>query len=432
MGLFLMQKDGLPKFKVLINLLPCKRNYCLRSIIFVFMFFFLFFGTAVYSQEKISSIEIIGLKRTRSNVAAYPLEKFLGREAATLDLNEVYAAVKDTGILEPLYAEFIKTEDGLILRVAVNEKWAIFPIPLVIAGSGGSNYGFFLADRNAFGLFDMAVLGGMYGTDGILAVAMYHHTPNRKNQAGWNSMIMYGRHKHEDQDRAERTHRIYGTDRLYLLFGLFYPFTEYFTGSASASFSHITINEKTLNPPLNGAEILSLSPGFSLRFADWDGYLLSQKNISLNYNCHFGISGPSFHELNLKAIYEKSIVPGFRLNLQSGAIWNSGLDPLNENGPEKAHVDILPRRFSARHYAGFSAGFEKYLFIISQGTFSVLGSWQCVFSHGPISGSEIDNGPSGGFRFYLSRLALPAMGANIAYNINSGLVQFSFSIGMDF
>ena len=418
--------------------IPRSHIHTVPAIIFLFCTGIVLSTTRLYSQDNqiphgtISSIEILGLKRTRIHAAKYPLEKFIGKEAFSLNLNDVHAAVKDTGILELVLTEFIETEEGLTLRLTVEEKWAIFPIPLIMSGSGGTNLGFFLADRNAFGLRDMAVVGGMHRSGGMLAMAMYNHTPNREGQIGWNSFFMYGQRKREDQDRTENIHRIYNIDQLRISFGLYYPFTDYFTGSATVSFSHKSLQEKILSPPKNGTILTGITPGISLRFSDWDGYLLSQQSFSLSYHYNLAIQGSSYHQAELRAIYEKSLIPGFRLSLRSGAIWMSSSDPLNEESPQKAQVDILPRNFSARHYAGISAGFEKHLLKTRIGTLSVLGSWQFVLSHGPISGSEIDNGPSGGIRFYLSQLALPAMGANFAYNINSGIYQFNFYIGMEF
>jgi len=364
-------------------------------------------------------------------------------------MNEVYAAIKDTGILEPLEVALVRsidgtidgtideTTDGTILQVTVQEKWSIFPVPMVMASNGEFNFGLFFMDSNALGIRDQMVLGGMYGSSRLMGIAMYNHTPNRKGPPGWNTFFMYGRQENEDSDRDEIIHRRYSVDTLRLSLGLSYPFTDHLSGSLGLSFSDINLreNEDDLNPPEKGVRLLGISPGISLRSSDWDGILLSQRSISVRYGYDVELSGSSFHQAEFRGIYERSIVPGFRLSLRSGAIWNSSGDPdtapLFEEGPQRAQVDILPRKFSARHYAGISAGLEKYVFKASWGTLSVLGSWQSVFSQGPISGFEFNHGPSGGIRFYLSRVALPAMGIGLAYNLNSGLFQFAFSIGME-
>ena len=249
---------------------------------------------------------------------------------------------------------------------------------------------------------------------------------------------MYGRHEREDVDRDENTHRLYTADRLGFSAGLNYPFTEYFSGSLSLSFTDIALKENPgdLNRPDSGARHMGISPSLSIRDSLWDGFLLSSRSVSLSYGYKLALIGPSYHEAQLTCIYEKPLLPGFRFNFRSGLSWRSlvtsGDASLYEEGPQRAQVDILPPNYSARNYAGFSAGLEKHLFKVSWGTLSVMGAWQCVFSDGPISGLEFDHGPSVGTRFYLSSLALPAFGAGLAYNMNSGLFQFAFNIGMGF
>ena len=389
------------------------------------------------TSREITSIEVSGLKRTKPHIARQPLEKFLGREGATLDLNEVQAAVRAMGILEPLLVELVEAENELILRVTVNEKWSIFPFPMVTASSGDFNLGLFFVDSNAFGLRDQMAFGAMYGSSGLSGMAMYNHSPNRRGLPGWNTFFMYSRRERQDLDRNEEVHRRYSANQLRFSLGLNYPFTEHFSGSASVSFTEISLGEntETLNAPEEGATHLRFGPGLSLRYTHWDGFLLSQRSLGLSYGYNLALAGSSYHQLELTAVYQQPLIPGFRVNVRSGAIWKSETDsrtaPLFEVSPQRAQVDILPRRFSARSFAGFSAGLEKYIFNARWGTLSVLGSWQCVFSDGPISGFKFDHGPSGGIRFYLNRLALPALGSDLAYNVNTGLYQFAFNIGME-
>ena len=393
-------------------------------------------GSNAMASDIITSLEIIGLKRTKLHVARYPLEKFIGQSSNAFDLNEVEAAVLDTGVLEPKNIELVREPFGTILRVTVEEKWSLFPVPMFGAAYGAYNLGLFLADTNFLGLRDTAVLGGMYGTSGWNAITMYSHTPNKKGIPGWTGFFMYGRRDREDTDKYENLHRRYSIDQLRVSFGLQYPFTDYLSASASVSFTNIALNKKSnaLNPPEKGAMLLGFSPGMNLRKSSWDGFLLSQKSLSMVYSYQQGLTGYMFHQMELRGIYEYPFIPGFRMNLRTGLSWrsmtDSSRDLLFEDAPSSAQVDILPNKFVARNYAGFSAGLEKYLFSFGWGTLSVLGSWQIVFSQGPVPGYEFDNGPSGGIRFYLSRLALPAMGIGIAYNMNSGLVQFGLNMGM--
>jgi len=382
----------------------------------------------------ITSIEIIGLKRTKLHIAKYPLEKYLGQDREAFDEKDVFATVKNMSVLEPVSAELIDADNELILRVTVEEKWSVFPFPLIFAGSGETSFGLFLFDANAFGLRNTAVLGGAYGSNGWSAIAMYSHTSNRQGVPGWTGVFMFNHQEKENVDRDEQVHRVYSADRFLVSSGLNYSFTDYFIGSAGIYFSSISLkdNDNIFNPPDSGAMIVGISPRLSLRQSSWDGYFLSGQSISLDYSYNFAIYGSSYHQVDLRGVYEKSLIPGFRLNIRSGGSWKSTEDPLFEDGPQKAQVSILPRKYSALHYAGLSAGLEKYLYKNRWGTLSVQSAYQCVLSYRLDSEFEFDHGPSSGVVFYLSRVALPAIGTGLAYNVVSGLFQFSFSMGMSF
>jgi hypothetical protein len=382
----------------------------------------------------ISSVEVIGLKRTKPHIAQYPLEKFIGMDAETLNINDVYSTVKDMGILEPVSAQVVEIGGAAVLQVVVVEKWSLFPMPIITAASGETNYGLFLTDTNAFGLRDQLALGGMYGDSGWLAMAMYNATPDRKGLPGLSAALMYSRREQQDLDRNEILLRRYSADRLHASLGMYYPAGEYLTYSVSAGFTGIFLNTipSPLLAPSQGAYMLEFSPEVSVHDSDWDGFLHSQQRASLAYTYHLGLWGPSYQTVRFSGVYERSLYPGFRLNLRSGIIWNPGAEDIFEIGPHQAQIDILPANFSARTILGLSLGLEKYLLRFKQGTLSIFAVWQAAYSQGPLIGNEFDHGPMGGLRFYLSRLAVPAMGFGMAYNMSTGLPQFSFNVGMGF
>ena len=393
----------------------------------------------IFSQDNntstITAIEITGLRRTKPHIAEYPLQKFIGMDSSNLRQVEVEAAVIGTAVLDFIDMELIERNDGMVLHVTVHDKWAIIPFPYFAANSSGINLGLFLMDSNAFGIRDTAVLGGMYMGSGWMATAMYRHTPGHSGVPGWNATLSYSSMTNEDQNRDEIMQRLYGVNRFNASFGLYMPFAQVLSASMGVSYSYISIhnnNSNNINAPASNAQIIGLSPGISLRLNSWDGFFMSQSGLSFQYAYNHALTGSSFHQAQIRAFYEQSLIPGFRVLLRSSLSWKSTEDPLFEDGPQRAQVAILPNRFSALHYAGFTAGLEKYIFRMRWGTLSALASWQTVFSYGPIGGSQFDHGPSGGLRFYLSRLAMPAIGAGVAYNMNTQIFQFALNMGMEF
>jgi len=409
----------------------------MKNLFLFFIFIILFSANPIYSQdenETITSMEIIGLGRTKLFIVENALEKFIGQKRNDFDQNEVFAAIVNMSVLEPILVELVNTTNGLILQVTVKEKWSIFPLPIAFVGSRGFNFGVFFIDTNAFGQRDMAVIGGALGSNGWTAMAMYNHTANRKGVPGLSCAFMYNRHDYESVDRFETPYRFYSTDRIRLSLGLNYKFFEILTSSFSVSFANISIvqNDNAYNSPEEGVMLLSFRPGLSIGKNSWDGIFLLQQSISLDYCYYYGILGSSYNQVEYKANYEHSLIPGFRLIAKSAGSWKSAKDPLFEDGPQKAQVNILPSNYSSMNYAGLSLGLEKYLFKNNWGILSVHASWQCVFSYIKISDLEFDHGPSAGILFYLSQIALPAIGVDIAYNVVSELFQFSFSLGMSF
>jgi hypothetical protein len=354
-----------------------------------------------------------------------------------LDLNEVRAAVLDTGILDPLSVEIVEVEGGNILSIGVREKWAIFPVPVFFAGSGGMIAGAAFYDANAFGLNDKMAVMGVYQTNGWTVTTMYIHGPAGDWSAGWRASARFVQEERADVTQKDETIRRFTVDSFTASGALLYCFTGPLNGAFRLDYTgHILeTGGSPLLAPAKGSQTIGLGPEISIRKSSWDGYLLSERSAVFGYRYSAGINAsgidsPSFHSLSFQGVFEQSIVPGFRANVRSGLLWAPLVPALSESSPRAAEVDILPHAFSALHYAGLSLGMEKYLFKISHGSLAFLAAWQMVYSHGSILGNQFDYGVSGAFSFYLSRLAIPAIGVGVSYDIPADFFQFSFSMGV--
>jgi hypothetical protein len=402
----------------------------------------LFCGGTVFAQTprtnpesaRVTQLSISGLERTQLHVVEYQLRKFIGREAAGLDLNEVKAAVLDTGILEPLSVETQVRFDGngYILKVAVEEKWSIIPLPMFSYSSDSVTAGGIILDSNAFGLNDQFAAGGSYITGGWNALATYTHIPSRDRFPGWSIGGLYSREERRDTNQKDEDLRRFSLDTIIASFGFQYSLSAQLEASLDFAFHQRTIRDSDdpLRIPGDDARATGVSPEISWTESFWDGYLLSRRNATLAYTFMAGTGSPSFHSVSLETIYEQSLIPGFRISLQSGILYSPGASVLFEEDPGAALVDILPDNFSARSYAGLSLGLEKYLYKFSWGTVSFLAAWQTVWSEGSVLGAEFDQGVAGFLRLYLSKIALPALGLGMAYNISTGYRRMVLNLGI--
>jgi hypothetical protein len=404
------------------------------------LFFFVVLAAPLFSQdpEFITAISISGLKRTKKVVLERPLEKFLGRNEEDVSLVEVEGIVINTGVLEPvaIRIEDAPGETGKILAIEVREKWAIFPVPMFMADSSGRiSGGLFFMNSNAFGLKDLFVIGGMYSSSGWMTTLLYQYTPERDHVPGWSFMGFYSRQDEENTDQHKTDLRRYALDSFAGSVGLDYSFTELFGASLSFSYTQRMLQDHNnpLNMPEEDAMGLRINPELSLRRSNWDGYLMAEQGALLSYSYFIGLDDyPSFHSIGLSGNYELSIIPGFKFSSRGGVLYEPEAPALFESSASSVGISILPRSFSARSFAGASAGLEKYIWKFSQGTLSVYGNYQVVYSRGPILGDQFDHGAAAGVNFYLSRLAIPAVGLGLTYNAAADEFQFSFSIGMSF
>jgi hypothetical protein len=380
--------------------------------------------------DPIGELEIRGLKRTKLHVAEQPLRKFIGREGADLDLNEVRAAIIDTGILNPLTVEVA----GSVLTVTVEEKWSIIPLPLFSAGAGGISGGGAFMDTNAFGLRDTMVLGGIFGAGGWMVTALYMATPDRPGVPGWSLGGIYDTRERRDTDQQGQNIRRFPLHALLVSGGMLYAPVEYLNLAFSISYNdkQRTAGAGEGDVPAQGVRSLNFSPEISLRRNHWDGVFLSQENLALGYNFILGLGSPIFHTLTLRGTWERSLLPGFRLILKGGGIFAPEVTAYFESTPAASQVQILPPFFSARHYAGLSLGLEKNLLTGALGTLSILGAYQVCYSQGPILGDQLDHGVATALRFYLNQIAVPALGLDFAFNFAAGYGLLTFSAGVSF
>jgi outer membrane protein assembly factor BamA len=401
--------------------------------------------TAESGGNRVSGVTVIGLKRTRPHVAEQPLRKFIGMEIDAINTEDVYAAIMDMGILEPVevfFADDLERDEGLgseaagkILVAVVEEKWAFFPLPIIVIGSDTSNFGLAIMDSNAFGLNDKMILMGMYSPEGSwAATGMYIATPDRDRGIGWQVIAFYTDRNRTDTDQKKSVLRQFNTTSAEGGVGLSYSFTSLLSASLSVRVQNHALRETTapVAMPERGMIGIGITPSLSIRHNDWDGYFLSDQGASVDYIYHIEPDGPSFHSVSFRGTFVKSLVPGFRIDVKTGITYAPEAPVFFESSPSSARVDILPSSFSARNYAGVSAGLEKHLVKFGFGALSVAAAYQVLWSEGPILGHQFDHGPAGSIRLYLSRVAIPAMGFGVAYNVRAEYLQGTFTIGMNF
>jgi outer membrane protein assembly factor BamA len=258
-----------------------------------FLAVFLMIAAGLFSQENIiTAVSVSGLKRTKSYIIKRPLQKFIGRDAESIDINEVIAILQSATIVEPLAVEIENNQEGngKTLAVTVREKWSVFPIPFFSINSSGWGIGGAFMDTNAFGIKDNMMLMGSYGTNGWMANIMYIHSPASVGSFGWNLMGMFLFQDKESVDQKdEEILRRFNSMTINPSIGLSYKLTDLITPSISVGYKNVMLRDtdSPVNAPENGVQAMSITPGIGILHNTWDGYFLNEKSASLKYNYTF-------------------------------------------------------------------------------------------------------------------------------------------------
>ena len=387
---------------------------------------------------QITGVYVSGLRRTQPRVIETPLQRFIGLEADDIDINEVHAIVGDLGVLEPLAIEILYDYygHGKILAVTVRERWSILGMPFFTVSSRGWLVGGGVADTNAFGLRNMMILAGAYGSNEWFAMAMFIATPNAPGDFGLMLAAPFGSATTEHTEQTGKdVLRRFDTIRISPAIGLSYSLTEWLTPGIRFSYNYIAMrdSDNAIDAPLRGVQSFAVSPNVEIRQSLWDGYLRSENFVALEYYYGIVFGGDNVQRLSLRTAFNQTIVPGFRATARGGFVFSTrSATPFFESGPVFG-INILSANYSARNYAGLSLGLERYLFRFSHGTVSVAAAYQGVFSRGPLlPGNQFDHGPAATLQLYFNRLAVPGIGLGGAYNVGRNSFQFAFNIGMFF
>ena len=390
-------------------------------------------GGVLFSQNArsgvVRDITFTGLKRTKPLVAERILDKFRGLRPEEIDENDVRAAIIESGILDPERIEFLPhdSDDDWTLHAIVVEKMSFFPIPLFMAGSSGWMAGLAVADMNVFGILDTFALTGIYSGDSWVAMAMYSHVGVTAVRPGFMTAVSYSRSEFKMNNAYGDT--LFRIDRAEA--GVSGGITYQFSGLWEGRFM-LGYNRSDIETPNQTWHTITARPQIGFRSSNWDGYLLNQNGAVLEYEIEAVLDGAAAHRVGLVFNYDRSIISGFRWTAKGGAVWSPESDMFTETSPSEVNVTLMTDHFRAATMAGLYAGFEKALWRTNVGTLAMLAAYQALASRSLSDGDSFDHGPFAGLQFYLRRIAIPAVGIGVSFNLVHETTQWSFSIGMRF
>ncbi len=401
----------------------------------IFLMTFLFISLNIYAQQLIGNIEIEGLKRTKNETIKSILKIQEGDPWNPGLVELLEQRILQAGIFQPDFSIEIQQRDEYVdLKILVKDKWTLLPIPFFSLSEGEASGGIVLVESNASGRQHLAVLTSVVDAYGGTFFGLY------RIPRIWDSSWDYLHSLSFDSGPTELLDRR-GVSNL-------------------GSFNQTSIKTQgrfayNVNDALSlGGELgykhrnLGSVVGFSSSWEEenllltglrlqWDNrYIYPLFSQGIKVDLHGGAEiavDDIIWSSHGKAFVNWVPYPWVQGQIFSNYFVTSGNVPdYLLLGKAQSHRTLPDESVAASTFVGGDASLEFRMIKFSFGSLTI----PVYVEGGNFSGLEGDDlwywGLGGGFRFYVDKVAVPAMGLDYQFNLNSGEGNFTFSIGQPF
>ena len=375
--------------------------------------------------ETITDIKIEGLRRTKPAVMQEMLEKFKGTDSASFDKKKLEAELEKT----QLFSLSDATVSGSTLHITVEEKFSLLPIPFAYAASDSWGGGLVVMDNNAFGLMDQAAAGGFITSSGWRALAGYSHIQKAHSPFGWSVSANGGQSKTRIRDDEGNLLLAYDNSTFSATAGLNRRLAPWLRGSVSSGVDICDVDDHSPASEL----VIPVTASLTASTASWDGTFLNTIYFSTSVTYNFSQwHSDNYCTIAAKAGYQQHLVQRLRLIAQGGAFHSPDVPAVFAKNQNAVQICLLNNAFRASSMAGAGAGFEWGVANTRWGVPSLYAQYQAVWADGVMSDEIFGHGPVAGFKFYLKKIAFPAVDIFTAYNVKTGLFRTSAGAGFSY
>lgn len=388
----------------------------------------------------VTRINFTGLKKTRKSYIEGKLEKFLGDSVAETDMHGLETALQLEGLFDDIKISFERLSDTeAALSVSVKEKITFIPLPFAMYSDSSMLAGGVVMDTNAFGRKDMFMVGAFFSANAKTGMAAFAKNAGESGIPGFSAFFSGSSSTPEINNMAEDVVLKY--DAIYFNggFSVIEKIGEYFTFSHGFSFKSVETDEISdfvgLAP--ESVKIASTSLSFGYSKSDWNGVFMSTNSASLS--AEVGLTDSESGDLRYPKSFSFSIgeqhplfFSRLRFYLKLAGHYGKNTHISTWASQSAGAVNILPSDFSTERIIGGNAGLEFAVTKLSWGMISIYGDYQLLYAKDFDKDYEFEYGPYGGMRFYLAKIAFPALAMGLAYNVPERTWRFSAAMGMSF
>lgn len=381
----------------------------------------------------ITEIRVAGLKKTRESHIQTLLKKYRGIPQKDLDIHAVETTLQQIGLFEKYTVAVENAESGdAVLVITVKEKLSFIPLPFAMYSDGSAMGGGIIMDTNAFGVQDMFMFGGFFSKSLLMGMANFSKPSLGFTKPGF-SFGGSGSKKTSTFTNLDREKiLVYDATSCSVHAAVSDRLTEHSSASLGVSYSQSAIDKEDEYEAFDAEsyKALTVTASWGMSTADWNGYFLSTKGLSVNGALRFYDDSFSQAASAKLAVEQPLFSPRLRfVGHTSGALWhNEYIFQLGDGS--SLSVAILPGDFHSAKLLGASGGLEFAFAKARWALFSLYASYQAAYSEDSDSTMRFTHGGTGGMRMYLSKIAFPALAFGVSYNVSLAHFKYTAAFGV--
>ena len=388
----------------------------------------------------VTNISFVGLKKTRNSYIQTTVKKFINEPLTDENLHDLETALQLEGLFDDIQISIAQTSDTEAeITVSVKEKITFIPLPFAMYSSSGFMAGGVVMDTNAFGQKHMFMLGGFFSNTSKTAMASIAKNSRAKGIPSVSIFLSGSKSSPEYENLDEDTILKYDALSFSASVSLSEKIGEHFAFTNGYGFKYLDASDDSKYEGRSPESLVagSLSVGFGYSKSDWNGIFMSTNSASLSIEAGLTNLDDEDYRYPLGfsfAIGEQHPIFSERLRIYQrySGFYGRKNHLSSFKGQSAGSVSILPGNFATERIIGGNAGLEVAIAKFNWGMVSLYSDYQIVYAQDFDDDYHFMHGPNGGARFYLAKIAFPALAMGVSYNMPKNYWQFAAAMGVSF
>lgn len=390
---------------------------------------------AQHGDQPVAVVSIEGLKSTRPVVVEQWIDIHRGDMLSHCDLDALYERINRLAIFSAVHFELEERDDGVAIRIQLDEKWTLYPVPIFWFFPGTEVAGVVFVEANAFGYNKGWALGGVYSNRGWYAIAGYID-PNIAFTNLWGRLEAFvGSGLIENDNVSGDAVQKYDDARFDLQYALGWTFWDRLSPTLTGALRTAKVDDIKIagvDPP---TDVTLIEQGVKLIYSDlrYRFYYDAGTRLSVELQHGFPIDG---HTAAFNGLVADASIA---LPVLERTVLQASFHTTYANFPVVIEDRLGGLDGSRTLPGGGLIAADKYVQgtvsyqvpIVSAGIGTLTGlAFAELGSFGRNDEAQVlYGGPGAGLRFYLRQVAIPAVGVDVGYELGSKQASLSVVVG---